>query len=261
MKKTITCGCLSLSLLLVSVVVAQEPDSAAEEPTSGTTYMLPEFQFTTVTTTVDVPEGGTVLLGGIKELAEQRESESEAREASSTTTTSGTTINLPEFDFEASSERIPNPERILYDVYFSFLSPFYRYESPQRQPKIILGGIKELAEQRKSESEPVKVTSTTTSGTTINLPTFDFETTSMPIPTFELFQRLLYEAHFGFLSPFYRYESPERQPGILAKIPYLSMSKALRVQGLQEDDVELQLMLLVTPRIIFTEEEDLRLGL
>lgn len=186
MKNIITCGCLSLSLLLVSVVVAQEPDSASEEPSSGTTYMLPEFQFTTVTTTVDVPEGGIVLLGGIKELAEQRKSESEASKASSTTTTSGTTINLP---------------------------------------------------------------------------TFDFETTSMPIPTLELFQRLLYEAHFGFLSPFYRYESPQRQPGILTRIPYFSMSKALRVQGLQEDDVELQLMLLVTPRIIITEEEELRIGL
>ena len=33
---------------------------------------LPEFKFTTVTTTVSVPDGGTVLLGGIKRLTEER---------------------------------------------------------------------------------------------------------------------------------------------------------------------------------------------
>jgi len=47
---------------------------AAEQQTlsSGTTIQLPEFIFTTVTTTVSVPDGGTVLLGGIKRLREGR---------------------------------------------------------------------------------------------------------------------------------------------------------------------------------------------
>ena len=39
---------------------------------AGTTVQLPEFQFVSVTTTVSVPDGGTVLLGGIKRLREQR---------------------------------------------------------------------------------------------------------------------------------------------------------------------------------------------
>ncbi|MCE9555379.1 MAG: general secretion pathway protein GspD [Planctomycetes bacterium] len=38
----------------------------------GTTVQLPTFAFTTVTTTVSVPDGGTVLLGGIKRLKEGR---------------------------------------------------------------------------------------------------------------------------------------------------------------------------------------------
>ncbi len=38
----------------------------------GTTVQLPTFSFVTVTTTVSVPDGGTVLLGGIKRLAEGR---------------------------------------------------------------------------------------------------------------------------------------------------------------------------------------------
>ena len=38
----------------------------------GTTVQLPTFAFTTVTTTVSVPDGGTVLLGGIKRLSEGR---------------------------------------------------------------------------------------------------------------------------------------------------------------------------------------------
>ena len=38
----------------------------------GTTVQLPQFGFTTVTTTVSVPDGGTVLLGGIKRLSEGR---------------------------------------------------------------------------------------------------------------------------------------------------------------------------------------------
>ena len=39
---------------------------------SGTTVQLPSFSFVTVTTTVSVPDGGTVLLGGIKRLSEGR---------------------------------------------------------------------------------------------------------------------------------------------------------------------------------------------
>jgi general secretion pathway protein D len=39
---------------------------------SGTTVQLPTFAFTTVTTTVSVPDGGTILLGGIKRLREGR---------------------------------------------------------------------------------------------------------------------------------------------------------------------------------------------
>lgn len=44
-----------------------------EETTEGTTIQLPVFAFTTVTTTVSVPDGGTVLLGGIKRLKEGRD--------------------------------------------------------------------------------------------------------------------------------------------------------------------------------------------
>ena len=44
----------------------------AQTITEGTTVQLPEFAFTTVTTTVSVPDGGTVLLGGIKRLREGR---------------------------------------------------------------------------------------------------------------------------------------------------------------------------------------------
>lgn len=40
--------------------------------TEGTTVQLPTFSFVTVTTTVSVPDGGTVLLGGIKRLSEGR---------------------------------------------------------------------------------------------------------------------------------------------------------------------------------------------
>jgi general secretion pathway protein D len=39
---------------------------------SGTTVQLPTFAFQTVTTTVSVPDGGTVLLGGIKRMREAR---------------------------------------------------------------------------------------------------------------------------------------------------------------------------------------------
>ena len=39
---------------------------------SGTTVQLPTFSYVTVTTTVSVPDGGTILLGGIKRLSEGR---------------------------------------------------------------------------------------------------------------------------------------------------------------------------------------------
>ena len=39
---------------------------------TGITVQLPSFAFVTVTTTVSVPDGGTVLLGGIKRLSEGR---------------------------------------------------------------------------------------------------------------------------------------------------------------------------------------------
>lgn len=48
---------------------AQDNDSVI----AGTTVQLPTFQFVSVTTTVSVPDGGTVLLGGIKRLSEGRE--------------------------------------------------------------------------------------------------------------------------------------------------------------------------------------------
>jgi general secretion pathway protein D len=40
--------------------------------TQGTTVQLPTFAYVSVTTTVSVPDGGTVLLGGIKRLSEGR---------------------------------------------------------------------------------------------------------------------------------------------------------------------------------------------
>lgn len=43
-----------------------------QEIIEGTTVQLPTFNFTTVSTTVSVPDGGTVLLGGIKRLSEGR---------------------------------------------------------------------------------------------------------------------------------------------------------------------------------------------
>jgi general secretion pathway protein D len=50
-----------------------EVDSEDEvEVVSGTTVQLPTFAFTTVSTTVSVPDGGTILLGGIKRLSEGR---------------------------------------------------------------------------------------------------------------------------------------------------------------------------------------------
>jgi len=59
--------------------VIQDPSNPKQNQTdnvtktvSGTTVQLPTFAFTTVTTTVSVPDGGTVLLGGIKRLREGR---------------------------------------------------------------------------------------------------------------------------------------------------------------------------------------------
>jgi len=46
--------------------------SGATTARSGTTVQLPTYAFVTVTTTVSVPDGGTVLLGGIKRLSEGR---------------------------------------------------------------------------------------------------------------------------------------------------------------------------------------------
>ena len=39
---------------------------------AGTTVQLPTFAFTQVATTVSVPDGGTILLGGIKRMSEGR---------------------------------------------------------------------------------------------------------------------------------------------------------------------------------------------
>ncbi len=50
-----------------------ETDNAANNVTrSGTTVQLPTFEVISVATTVSVPDGGTVLLGGIKRLREGR---------------------------------------------------------------------------------------------------------------------------------------------------------------------------------------------
>ncbi|WP_254506709.1 general secretion pathway protein GspD [Anatilimnocola floriformis] len=50
----------------------QNAVSGATRTVSGTTVQLPTLATTTVTTTVSVPDGGTVLLGGIKRLREGR---------------------------------------------------------------------------------------------------------------------------------------------------------------------------------------------
>ena len=50
-----------------------ETNEEAEEITrSGTTVQLPTFEVISVATTVSVPDGGTVLMGGIKRLVEGR---------------------------------------------------------------------------------------------------------------------------------------------------------------------------------------------
>jgi general secretion pathway protein D len=57
---------------LVGVTNGTASAGELELQSNGTTIQLPEFLFTTVTTTVSVPDGGTVLLGGIKRLREGR---------------------------------------------------------------------------------------------------------------------------------------------------------------------------------------------
>ncbi len=47
-------------------------NASASSSAEATTVQLPQFAFQTVTTTVSVPDGGTVLLGGIKRLTEER---------------------------------------------------------------------------------------------------------------------------------------------------------------------------------------------
>ena len=47
-------------------------DDEEEDVVEGTTVQLPQFAFTSVSTTVSVPDGGTILLGGIKRLSEGR---------------------------------------------------------------------------------------------------------------------------------------------------------------------------------------------
>jgi general secretion pathway protein D len=62
-----------------SGTTVQDPSNPEQNVTNGqsrtvtgTTVQLPTFAFTTVLTTVSVPDGGTVLLGGIKRLREGR---------------------------------------------------------------------------------------------------------------------------------------------------------------------------------------------
>jgi general secretion pathway protein D len=50
----------------------EEESEEEEEIRSGVTVQLPSFSFVSVVTTVSVPDGGTVLLGGIKRLSEGR---------------------------------------------------------------------------------------------------------------------------------------------------------------------------------------------
>lgn len=50
----------------------ESDDQNQVQTRSGTTVQLPTFQFVSVSTTVSVPDGGTVLLGGIKRLNEGR---------------------------------------------------------------------------------------------------------------------------------------------------------------------------------------------
>jgi general secretion pathway protein D len=72
-EKTGLAGDAAAGAGLNASLQTQDKSSAEQEVFSrGTTIQLPEFIFTTVTTTVSVPDGGTVLLGGIKRLREGR---------------------------------------------------------------------------------------------------------------------------------------------------------------------------------------------
>ena len=72
-EKTGLAGDAAAGAGLNASLETQAKNSAEQEIFSrGTTIQLPEFIFTTVTTTVSVPDGGTVLLGGIKRLREGR---------------------------------------------------------------------------------------------------------------------------------------------------------------------------------------------
>ena len=72
-EKTGLAGDAAAGAALNASLETQAKNSAEQEVFSrGTTIQLPEFIFTTVTTTVSVPDGGTVLLGGIKRLREGR---------------------------------------------------------------------------------------------------------------------------------------------------------------------------------------------
>jgi general secretion pathway protein D len=50
----------------------EKNDNSASNNNTGVTVQLPSFSFVSVVTTVSVPDGGTVLLGGIKRLSEGR---------------------------------------------------------------------------------------------------------------------------------------------------------------------------------------------
>ena len=72
-EKTGLAGDAAAGAGLNASLETQAKSSGEQEVFSrGTTIQLPEFIFTTVTTTVSVPDGGTVLLGGIKRLREGR---------------------------------------------------------------------------------------------------------------------------------------------------------------------------------------------
>ncbi len=51
---------------------ATKKSSSSSSSSTGTTVQLPSFSYVSVTTTVSVPDGGTVLLGGVKRLSEGR---------------------------------------------------------------------------------------------------------------------------------------------------------------------------------------------
>ncbi|HEX5471961.1 MAG TPA: hypothetical protein VFW73_08740, partial [Lacipirellulaceae bacterium] len=55
-----------------SDTTSDKKDNNSSNNTTGVTVQLPSFSFVSVVTTVSVPDGGTVLLGGIKRLQEGR---------------------------------------------------------------------------------------------------------------------------------------------------------------------------------------------